>query len=116
LLIGGIVLGLVLGLVAGGTLSNLATIRLRRAWLLVIAIVVRYTTEALLTANVPIIEALRLPLLTSAFALLLVALWPWQPRFGRRRRWAGTSRAMRIRPAFSSSPSRWRVRLRRSGP
>lgn len=75
MLIGGIILGLVLGLLAGGTLGNLATIRLRRTWLLLGAVVVRFGTEALLNANVPIVETLRLPLLASAFGLLLVALW-----------------------------------------
>ncbi|MDO8485447.1 MAG: MFS transporter [Candidatus Limnocylindrales bacterium] len=75
MLIVGIVLGLVLGLAAGGTLGNLASIRLRRTWLLVVAVIVRYGTEALLNADVPLVETLRLPLLTSAFALLLVALW-----------------------------------------
>jgi MFS transporter, DHA3 family, macrolide efflux protein len=74
-LIGGIVLGLVLGLLAGGTLGNLASIRLRHTWLLVIAVLVRYATEALLNAHIPIVEALRLPLLTSSFAVLLAALW-----------------------------------------
>ena len=75
MLIGGIVLGLVLGLAAGGTLGNLATIRRRRTWLLVGALVLRYGTEALLNAGVPLVETLRLPLLTTAFVLLLVALW-----------------------------------------
>lgn len=75
MLIGGIVLGLVLGLIAGGTLGNLATIRLRRTWLLVGAVVVRIGTEALLNAGVPLVESLRLPLLSTAFVLLLVALW-----------------------------------------
>lgn len=75
MLIGGIVLGLVLGLVAGGSLANLASIRLRRTSLLLAAVVIRYGTEALLNANVPFIVDLRLPLLASAFALLLVALW-----------------------------------------
>lgn len=75
MLIGGIILGLVLGLLAGGTLGNLATIRLRRTWLLLGAVIVRFGTEALLNANVPIVETLRLPLLASAFGLLLVALW-----------------------------------------
>jgi MFS family permease len=74
-LIAGIVLGLVLGLAAGGTLSNLATIRLRRTYLLLAAVIIRYGTEWLLNAGVPIVDALRLPLLSSAFALLLVALW-----------------------------------------
>jgi len=74
-LIGGIVLGLIVGLLAGGTFGNLATIRLRRTWLLVVAVVIRYAVEALLNAHIPIVETLRLPLLASAFAVLLVALW-----------------------------------------
>ena len=75
MLIAGIVLGLVLGLAAGGTLGNLATIRLRSTGLLLAAVVLRYGTEALLNAGVPVVETLRLPLLASAFAFLLVALW-----------------------------------------
>jgi DHA3 family macrolide efflux protein-like MFS transporter len=74
-LIGGIVLGLGLGLLAGGTLGNLATIRLRSTWLLLIAVILRYGTEVLLNAQVAPIEALRLPLLSAAFAFLLVGLW-----------------------------------------
>jgi MFS family permease len=75
LLISGIVLGLILGLLAGGSFGNLASIRLRHAWLLVIAVIVRYATEALLNAHLPLVETLRLPLLTSSFALLLITLW-----------------------------------------
>ncbi len=75
MLIGGIVLGLALGVAAGGTLGNLASIQLRRTWLLLAAVVVRYGTEALLGANVEVVESLRLPLLSTAFAFLLVALW-----------------------------------------
>jgi MFS family permease len=74
-LIGGIVLGLVMGLVAGGTLGNLASIRLRSTWLLLVAVILRYGTEILLNAHVAPIEALRLPLLAAAFAFLLVGLW-----------------------------------------
>ena len=37
--------------------------------------ILRFGTETLLNARVPIVEALRLPLLASAFGLLLVALW-----------------------------------------
>jgi MFS family permease len=74
-LIGGIVLGLVMGLLAGGTLGNLATIRLRNTWLLLVAVVLRYGTEVLLSADVALVDALRLPLLSAAFAFLLVALW-----------------------------------------
>ena len=75
MLIGGIVLGLVLGLLAGGTLGNLATIRLRSTWLLLVAVLLRYGTEFLLDAGVPLVDALRLPLLAAAFGFLLVALW-----------------------------------------
>jgi MFS family permease len=75
MLIGGILLGLVLGLLAGGSLRNLAEIRLRWAGLLVAAVVLRFGTEAALGAGIDIVEALRLPLLVGAFAILLVALW-----------------------------------------
>ena len=75
MLIAGIVLGLGLGLFAGGSLGNLASIRLRRSWLLAFAVVIRYGTEALLQGNVGPAEAVRLPLLTAGFAVLLVALW-----------------------------------------
>lgn len=75
MLIGGIVLGLVLGLLAGGSLGNLATIRLRSTWLLLVAVLLRSGTEVLLNANVAIVDTLRLPLLAAAFAFLLVGLW-----------------------------------------
>ncbi len=75
MLIGGILLGLVLGLLAGGRLRNLAEIQLRWTWLLVAAVVVRYATEWALGAHIGIVEAFRLPLLTAAFVVLLVALW-----------------------------------------
>ncbi|HSL75501.1 MAG TPA: MFS transporter [Candidatus Limnocylindrales bacterium] len=75
MLIGGILLGLVLGLLAGGKLRNLAEIHLRWAWLLVVAVVLRFATEAALGAHLEIVEMLRLPLLAGAFAILLVALW-----------------------------------------
>ena len=75
MLIGGILLGLLLGLLAGGKLRNLAEIHLRWAWLLVVAVVLRFATEAALGAHIEIVETLRLPLLAGAFAILLVALW-----------------------------------------
>ncbi len=75
MLIGGILLGLLLGLLAGGKLGNLAEVRLRWTWLLVVAVVVRFGTEAALGAHIGIVETLRLPLLTSAFVVLLAALW-----------------------------------------
>ncbi len=75
MLIGGILLGLLLGLLAGGRLGNLSEIRLRWTWLLVVAVLVRFGTEAALGAHIGIVETLRLPLLTSAFVVLLAALW-----------------------------------------
>src|SRR6478736_3433443 len=76
MLIGGIALGLVLGVLAGGNLSNLGYIRLRRMGLLFAAAFIRFGTETLLNAGFPPAELLRLPLLGGSFALLLVALWP----------------------------------------
>ncbi len=75
MLIGGILLGLLLGILAGGRLQNLAEIRLRWTGLLVAAVVIRFATEAALDAQIGVVEALRLPLLASAFGVLLVALW-----------------------------------------
>jgi MFS family permease len=75
MLIGGILLGLLLGLLSGGRLQNLAVIQLRWTWLLLAALILRYATEAGLSAHIGIIEMLRLPLLAGAFGLLLVALW-----------------------------------------
>jgi DHA3 family macrolide efflux protein-like MFS transporter len=75
-LIAGIALGLILGLVVGGSLVNLAYVRLRRMWLLVAAVLLRSVTEILLNTGFGPAETLRLPLLAGAFALLLLALWP----------------------------------------
>ncbi|MGH2475081.1 MAG: MFS transporter [Candidatus Limnocylindrales bacterium] len=75
MLIGGILLGLLLGLLAGGRLRNLANIQLRWTWLLVAAVIVRFSTEALLGAGVDFIQDLRLPLLAAGFAILLTGLW-----------------------------------------
>ena len=75
MLIAGIALGLVLGLIAGGNLGNLTSIELRRTWLLVAAVLVRFGTEFLLGSGVAIVEAVRVPLYAASFALLLYALW-----------------------------------------
>ena len=75
MLIGGIFVGLLLGLLAGGRLSNLASVRLRWLALLLAAIALRFSTDWLLNADVAIVQALRLPLLTAAFSMLLVGLW-----------------------------------------
>jgi MFS family permease len=76
MLIGGIALGLILGLLVGGHLTNLAHVRLGRTWILCLAVLLRFGTEILLNAGFPAAEALRVPLLGGAYALLLIALWP----------------------------------------
>ncbi len=75
MLIAGIALGLILGLLVGGRLTNLAVVRLRWVPLIAAAVVLRFGTELLLGADVPIVETLRLPLLAGAFSMLLVGLW-----------------------------------------
>ncbi len=75
MLIGGVILGLVLGLVAGGSIMNLASVRLHRIGLLIGAVLLRFGTEILLNQGVAIAETLRVPLLGAAYGLLLVALW-----------------------------------------
>lgn len=75
MLIGGIVLGLLLGLAAGGTIWNLAAIRLRRVALLLAALAVRVLTEAAIANHVAVAETYRLPLYGAAYALLLAGLW-----------------------------------------
>ena len=71
----GIFVGLLLGLAAGGSLANLASVRLRWIWALSLAVIVRFLTEAALTAGVDIVETLRVPLLAAAFGILLAGLW-----------------------------------------
>ncbi|HLO35046.1 MAG TPA: DUF5317 domain-containing protein, partial [Candidatus Deferrimicrobium sp.] len=75
MLIGGIVLGLVLGLLAGGSILNLATVRLRWVALLMFAVILRFGTEWLLIRGNDVVETLRLPLFVTSFVLLLAALW-----------------------------------------
>ena len=65
MLIGGIVLGLVLGLLAGGTLGNLAIDPSAQHLAALVAVILRYGTEILLSAHIAIVEALRLPLLSA---------------------------------------------------
>jgi MFS transporter, DHA3 family, macrolide efflux protein len=74
-LLGGIALGLIAGLVAGGRLTNLTEVRLRWMAVIFLAVVVRYGTEAALSRDVPGAETLRIPLLVTAYSILLVGLW-----------------------------------------
>ena len=71
----GIILGLVLGLLAGGSLLNLASVRLRWVSLIAAAVLIRFGTEAALIAGLPLAETLRVPLLAASFGILLVGLW-----------------------------------------
>ena len=75
MLIGGIVLGLVAGLLAGGRITNLASIRLRWIALLFLAVLVRFSTEWALGAGIEPVQAARLPLFGLSFGLLLAGLW-----------------------------------------
>ncbi|HJW21579.1 MAG TPA: MFS transporter, partial [Candidatus Limnocylindrales bacterium] len=75
MLIGALVAGLVLGLLAGGSLNNLASVRLRFVQALFLGLVIRYAAEyAIENGNAPA-DALRLPLFAGAFFLLLAGLW-----------------------------------------
>lgn len=75
MLLAGIALGLIAGLLAGGRLTNLTEVRLRWMAVIFLAVVVRYGTEAALSRDIPGAEALRIPLLVAAYAILLVGLW-----------------------------------------
>ncbi len=75
MLILGVVLGLVAGLLAGGKLENLVLVRLRWVGLLFLAASIRFGTEILLIRGDSVVDALRAPLLASAYTLLLVALF-----------------------------------------
>ena len=75
MLIGGIALGLILGLLAGGSILNLASVRLHRIEILVVAVLLRFGTEVALNQGIGLAETLRVPLLAASFGLLLFALW-----------------------------------------
>jgi len=74
-LISGIVVGLVLGLLAGGSVANLAAVRLRWVGLLMFAVILRFGTEFGLIQGSAAVETFRLPLFVISFVLLLAALW-----------------------------------------
>ncbi len=75
MLIGGVALGLIVGLLLGGRIERLADVRLKLLPLLFLAVIVRFGTEIMLGAGVPLVETLRLPLLALGYVLLLIALW-----------------------------------------
>jgi len=75
----GIALGLMLGLLARGSLigfiTNLSDVRLRGVPVLFAGVIVRFGTEAAINAGIGPADALRLPLYTLSFVLLLFGLW-----------------------------------------
>lgn len=75
MLLGGIALGLIAGLLAGGRIGNLTQVRLRWMPAIFLAVFVRYGTEAALSRDLPIAETLRVPLLATAYLILLLGLW-----------------------------------------
>jgi MFS transporter, DHA3 family, macrolide efflux protein len=75
MLLMGIALGLLAGLALGGRLRALVNVRLRFAVLLVVAIVLRYGTQALIAQGVAVVDTLRWPLYAAAFGALIGAMW-----------------------------------------
>ncbi len=75
MLIIAVVLGLVLGLAARGDILNLARVQLRWPGVIFIALILRIATEWAIGAEIGAIAALRLPLFTVGFVLLLAGLW-----------------------------------------
>ena len=75
MLLAGIVLGLIAGLAVGGRLDNLLAARLRWTLLIFAALALRLGTEAALLRDVALADHLRLPLLATAYGVLVVALW-----------------------------------------
>ena len=75
MLIGGIVLGLLLGFVAGGRIDNLLSVRLRLVQATFLGLVLRFAIQAAIDGGNAPIDALRLPLFTAAFLLILAGLW-----------------------------------------
>jgi hypothetical protein len=72
----GALLAVPIGLLLGGHLSALASVRVRFAGLLLVALLLRFGTQALIAQGVDVVDQLRLPLYTTAFLLIAVALWP----------------------------------------
>lgn len=71
----GAVVGLVLGLLLGGRLDSLINVRLRFALLILVAVAVRFGTQAAIASDVTIADVSRVPLFATSFVVLAVALW-----------------------------------------
>jgi MFS family permease len=75
MLILSLVFGLVLGLLAGGSITNLASVRLRLVQLLFLGLALRYLTQFAIESGITGASDFRLPLFAGGFALLLAGLW-----------------------------------------
>ncbi|HUQ44974.1 MAG TPA: MFS transporter [Candidatus Limnocylindria bacterium] len=75
MLILSLVIGLALGLLAGGSLENLASVRLRLVGLLFLGLVLRYATQFAIESGSTSIDAYRLPLFAIGFTVLLIGMW-----------------------------------------
>lgn len=75
MLILSLVLGLVLGLLAGGSITNLASVRLRLVQLLFLGLTLRYLTQLAIEVGITGASDFRLPLFAGGFVLLLAGLW-----------------------------------------
>jgi MFS family permease len=75
MLIISLVLGLALGTLAGGTITNLASVRLRLVQLLFLGLALRYATQFAIEGGVGVADTFRLPLFAAGFVLLLAGLW-----------------------------------------
>lgn len=75
MLILSLVLGLVLGMLAGGQITNLASVRLRLVQLLFLGLALRYVTQFAIESGIGFANDYRLLLFAGGFGLLLVGLW-----------------------------------------
>jgi MFS transporter, DHA3 family, macrolide efflux protein len=75
MLILSLVFGLVLGLLAGGSITNLASVRLRLVQLLFLGLALRYLTQFAIESGIAGASDFRLPLFAGGFLLLLAGLW-----------------------------------------
>jgi len=75
MIFGSLVAGIVLGLIAGGKITNLASVRLRLVQALFLGLFLRYAVELAIENGNDIASALRLPLFLAGFVLLLAGLW-----------------------------------------
>jgi DHA3 family macrolide efflux protein-like MFS transporter len=68
-------LGVVGGLLAGGHLLNLLSVRLRFGLLILLALAIRFGTQALIERDVAIVDQSRVILFALSFGMLIAALW-----------------------------------------